>query len=315
MKNATSLKALVKNMAMEKGISAQLVLQNYMLERLLERIAVSKYQKNLIIKGGFLISSIVGLDSRATMDMDATIKGFLVNQDTVKSMIEEIIDIDIHDDISFTYKQINEIREGDEYTGYRVSLLANYPPMSVPLKLDFTTGDKITPKEIQYDYKLMTEDRRISVLAYNLQTILAEKLETVLSRGDQNTRPRDYYDIYILLKIQGANIKLNMLSDALKATSEKRGSWKIIQNYNDILEIVVNSDAMNRQWENYRKDFSYASEIEFIEVCETVRNIMRQITLVWHSYEERIQAAKSLFGSIPNDMTLEEAKEERLNKI
>lgn len=207
MKNAMQLKAIIKNLAKEKHISAQLVMQNFMLERLLERISISKYQQNFILKGGFLIAAMVGLDTRATMDMDATIKGLPVNEQTVREMFEEICKIELDDDVTFSFRSIGEIREGDVYTGYRVSLSANYPPMAVPLKLDITTGDKITPKEIEYQFKLLLEDRSISVLAYNLETIMAEKLETVISRGDQNTRPRDYYDIYILGKLQYANIE------------------------------------------------------------------------------------------------------------
>ena len=191
MKNSMQLKAVVKNIAKKKKISAQLVLQNYMLERFLERVSISEYRNNFIIKGGFLISSMVGLDSRATMDMDATLKRYPVNEDTVRKMIEKIIQINLQDDITFTLKNIGEIREGDEYTGYRISLSANYPPMAVPLKLDITTGDKITPHEVEYEYKLMLEERKIQVLAYNMATILAEKLETVISRSDQNTRPRE----------------------------------------------------------------------------------------------------------------------------
>ncbi|MFR2504905.1 MAG: nucleotidyl transferase AbiEii/AbiGii toxin family protein, partial [Coprobacillus cateniformis] len=197
MKNAMQLKSIIKNLAREKHISAQLALQNFMLERMLERISESAYQKNFILKGGFLIASIVGLDTRTTMDMDATIRGLPVNEQSVREMFEEICRIKLNDDVSFTFRYIEEIREGDEYTGYRVALTADYSPMSVPLKLDITTGDKITPKEIEYKFKLLLEDRSISVLAYNLETVLAEKLETVISRGDQNTRPRDYYDVYI----------------------------------------------------------------------------------------------------------------------
>lgn len=199
MKNAMQLKAIMKQLAKENQISAQLVLQNYMLERFLERVSLSPYRDNYIIKGGFLISSMVGLNSRATMDMDATIKGYPVTQDAVQKMIEKILTVSVDDDITFTFKSIGEIREGDEYTGYRVALTADFPPMAVPLKLDITTGDKITPREIQYDYKLMLEDRHIQVMAYNLATILAEKLETVISRSDQNTRPRDYYDVYMAM--------------------------------------------------------------------------------------------------------------------
>lgn len=231
MKNAMQLKAIMKKLAKENQISAQLVLQNYMLERFLERVSLSPYRDNYIIKGGFLISSMVGLNSRATMDMDATIKGYPVTQDTVQKMIEKILTVPVDDDITFIFKSIGEIREGDEYTGYRVALTADFPPMAVPLKLDITTGDKITPREIQYDYKLMLEDRHIQVMAYNLATILAEKLETVISRSDQNTRPRDYYDVYILTKLQAENIDFPALGAALMATASKRGSDSILQDY------------------------------------------------------------------------------------
>lgn len=155
MNNAMQLKSLIKNIAKEKHISAQLVMQNFMLERLLERISVSRYQQNFILKGGFLIAAMVGLDTRATMDMDATIKGLPVNELTIREMFDEICKIELNDDVIFNFRSIGEIREGDEYTGYRVSLSANYPPMAVPLKLDLTTGDKITPKEIEYHFNLL----------------------------------------------------------------------------------------------------------------------------------------------------------------
>lgn len=278
MKNAMQLKGLVKNIAKEKKISAQLVLQNYMLERFLERISLSSYRDNFIIKGGFLIASMVGLDSRATMDMDATIKGYPVNEETIRKMIEEVMTISVNDNITFMFRSIGEIREGDEYTGYRVALDAVYEKMAVPLKLDITTGDKITPKEIEYDYRLMFEDRTIRVLAYNLPTILAEKLETVISRGDQNTRPRDYYDIYILTKLQSDNISLDSLRLALRATAERRGSVEIIKQYRIIMQVVKSNDVMNYQWNNYRENFEYADGIEFEETCDVVLAIMDKLS-------------------------------------
>lgn len=274
MKNAMQLKAIIKNLAKEKHISAQLVMQNFMLERLLERISVSKYQQNFILKGGFLIAAMVGLDTRATMDMDATIKGLPVNEKTVREMFEEICKIEINDDVIFSFRSIREIREGDEYTGYRVSLSANYLPMIVPLKLDITTGDKITPKEIEYRFKLLLEDRSISVLAYNLETILAEKLETVISRGDQNTRPRDYYEIYILAKLQYSNIEPGTLKVALEATTEKRGSSEVVKAYRKIMNTVRNSEIMQKQWDNYQKDYEYSQDIAFVDACDTVVQLM-----------------------------------------
>ncbi len=280
MNNAMQLKSLIKNIAKEKHISAQLVMQNFMLERLLERISVSRYQQNFILKGGFLIAAMVGLDTRATMDMDATIKGLLVNELTIREMFDEICKIELNDDVIFNFRSIGEIREGDEYTGYRVSLSANYPPMAVPLKLDLTTGDKITPKEIEYHFNLLLEKRSISILAYNLETIMAEKLETVISRGDQNTRPRDYYDIYILVKLQSSNIDLNSLKAALDATTKKRGSKTVVENYHRIMDTVRSSEVMQKQWYNYQKDFEYAKDIAFEDACDTVVRLLDSLRVI-----------------------------------
>lgn len=277
MINTMRLKAIIKNLAGEKHISAQLVLQNFMLERLLERISISKYKDKFILKGGFLIAAMVGLDTRATMDMDATIKGLPVTEETIKDMFAEICEININDDIIFVFKNIEPIREGDEYSGYRVYVMANLPPMSVPLKLDITTGDKITPKEIMYNFKLLFEDRYISVLAYNLETILAEKIETVISRGEQNTRPRDYYDIFILSKLQSNNIELDQLKAALLSTCEKRNSLHILENYKNIIETVLNDEIMNSRWENYQKNFEYAADITFKDTCNEIIKILDSI--------------------------------------
>lgn len=274
MKNAMQLKAVMKNIAKDKHISAQLVMQNFMMERLLERISVSQYKNIFILKGGFLIAAMVGLDTRATMDIDATIKGWPVSEESLKKMFFDICKIDLQDDVTFEFKKIGEIREGDEYSGYRISLSANYAPMAVPLKLDITTGDKITPREIEYSFKLLLEDREISLLAYNLETIMAEKLETVVSRGDQNTRPRDYYDIYILLKLQYKNINVDLLKRALEATSKKRGSTEVLYNYVNIIDTVKNSDVMINRWKIYQKDFEYASNVSFDDVCDSVIEMM-----------------------------------------
>ena len=277
MKNAMQLKAIVKNIAREKRISAILVMQNYMLERFLERVSLSPYRNNFIIKGGFLIASIIGLDSRTTKDLDATIIGYPVSAESVRRMTEEILSVPVDDHISFSFKDIGEIREKDEYAGYRVTLTADYESMSVPIKLDITTGDSITPAEIKYEYKLMLEDRCISIMAYNLPTILAEKLETVISRGDQNTRPRDYYDIYILTRLQAGNIDTRILKEAFKATAERRGSTENIRRYREIIQIVRDSETMNSRWNNYRKNFDYAAGIGFDEACDTILDIMDRI--------------------------------------
>ena len=277
MNNAMQLKAAINKMAKEKHIPAQLVMQNYMLERLLERIAHSRYQSNFILKGGLLIASMVGLHSRATMDMDATIQNHPVNENSIKTMFEEIISIPIDDDISFSFQGVGEIRKNDAYGGYRISLTANFPPMRVPLKLDITTGDKITPEAIEYNYPMMFSDDTLEIFAYNLETILAEKLETVISRGDQNTRPRDYYDIFILSKLKGNMINLDTLRRALSETSRKRNSSDLIPQYRSIVEQVIESTAMQQHWKTYQRDYEYAREVEFSLACETIIKIMDSI--------------------------------------
>ena len=277
MKNAMQLKSAISKIAKEKHIPVQLVMQNYMLERLLERISRSKYQGNFILKGGLLIASMVGLHSRATMDMDATIRNHPVNENSIKTMFEEIVSIPIDDDISFSFQGVGEIRKNDAYGGYRISLTANFPPMRVPLKLDITTGDKITPKAIEYSYPMMFSDGTLEIFAYNLETILAEKLETVISRGDQNTRPRDYYDIFILSKLKGHEIDRDILRKALSETAKKRHSDDLIPQYRSIVEQVVKSTSMLQHWKTYQRDYEYARGVEFSSACETIINIMDSI--------------------------------------
>ncbi len=276
-KNPMQLKAFIKNKAAEKNISAQLVMQNYMMECLLERISLSKYQHNFILKGGFLISAIVGLDSRTTMDMDTTMKGLTLTHESIRSIFTEICNISIEDDIAFKIVSIADIRETDDYPGIRVALKANYSPISVPLSVDITTGDKITPQEVKYKYKLLFEERTIPIIAYNLETILAEKIETVLSRGIANTRPRDFYDIYILHSLRGAECNPAILRKGLDQTATKRGSIEIIPDYKVIIEKISNSDQMQGFWEKYQHDFAYARDISFKIACDTIIRIMTWI--------------------------------------
>ena len=277
MKNAMLLKAAINKMAKEKHIPAQLVMQNYMLERLLERIAHSRYQGNFILRGGLLIASMVGLHSRATMNMDATIRNHPVNENSIKKMFEEIVTIPIDDDITFSFQDVGEIRKNDAYGGYRISLTANFLPMKVPLKVDITTGDKITPKVVEYKYPMMFNDGTLEIFAYNLETILAEKLETVISRGDQNTRPRDFYDIFILSKFKGDQINWTILRQAVSETAQKRNSGMLMPQYQSILEQIISSPTMHRHWKAYQRDYEYAREVEFASTCETILRLMDSI--------------------------------------
>ncbi|MBU4540965.1 MAG: nucleotidyl transferase AbiEii/AbiGii toxin family protein [Firmicutes bacterium] len=277
MNNAMQLKAIMKNMSKDKHISAQLILQNYMLERLLERISMSPYQSHFILKGGFLIASIVGLDTRATMDMDVTLRGFPANVESITKMFEEICQIPLSDAITFTLRHVESIRESADYSGLRIALEANYPPMKVPLKIDLTTGDKITPREIVYEYKLLLEPRCIKILAYNLETILAEKLETIITRGDQNTRPRDYYDVFIIRQLQWQNVNADGIYDALVATAQNRNTLALMEQYPENLQTIKNSPAMHRHWINYQNQFDYAKDIEFNDICTVILDILNNM--------------------------------------
>ena len=265
------LKALIKNLAAEKGISAQLVMQNYMLERLLERLSVSRYRSNFILKGGFLIASIVGLDTRATMDIDTTAKGFTLTADAARAAFTEICRLEVEDDVTLEVLDCTEIREADDYSGIRVSIRAVYLTLIVPLKVDVTTGDRITPAEIEYELPLLFDDRKISVLAYTLETILAEKIETILSRDIANTRPRDFYDVYILRSLRKKKYRPKLLKQALDETAARRGSAEILSRYEEILQRVEGDEQMNRFWSKYQDEFSYAKGIEFAEACAAVR--------------------------------------------
>lgn len=272
------LKAIIKRTAAEKRISPQLVMQNYMMERLLERISLSPYKRNFILKGGFLISAIVGLDTRATMDLDTTIKGATLTHENIQEIFGEICSVEVEDDVHFEIVSFSDIREGDDYPGIRVALKANYPPMSVPLTVDVTTGDIITPREIEYTFSLLLDDRTISILAYNLETILAEKIETVLSRGIANTRPRDYYDIHILYVLRGEHCDRGTLQAALKHTTAKRGSQSILTNQPEIMKEIRESERLRQLWEKYRRQYDYAKDITFEQTCSSIQTLLRSIT-------------------------------------
>lgn len=276
-KNPMQLKAFIKQKAAEKNISAQLVMQNYMLERLLERISLSPYKHNFILKGGFLISAIVGLDTRATMDLDTTIKGFTLTHEAIRDIFTQICAVEVDDDVRFELSGVSDIREGDDYPGIRVALKANYPPISVPLTVDVTTGDIITPREIEYTFSLLFDDRTISILAYNLETVLAEKIETVLSRNIANTRPRDFYDIHILYLLRGAECDPATLRQALDGTAKKRGSLDVLQHATEIMKEIQESAQLRGLWDKYRREYDYAKDISFDDACATILKVMDSI--------------------------------------
>lgn len=270
-KNPMQLKAFIKNQAAKKHISAQLVMQNYMLERLLERISVSKYQRNFILKGGFLISAIVGLDTRTTMDLDTTIKGFDLTHESLLEIFDEICEIQLEDDVRFQIERVEDIRETDDYPGIRVYLTAVYEPIRTLLTVDVTTGDKITPREIEYHFKCLFDEKEIDVLAYNLETVLAEKMETILSRGIANTRPRDFYDVYILYQLRWDEVDPDILQQAFMTTSKKRGSEWILEERDEVLKEIAEDRGLKKRWDRYREDFEYAKEITYEAIMEILQ--------------------------------------------
>lgn len=277
MNNAIKLKALIRNLSKEKNVNAQILLRNYMLERLLERISLSKYKNNFILKGDMLISAMVGLDARSTMDMDATIKGMVVAKDTIEAMFNEILSFPLDDGVTLSIKDIEAIRNESNYSGYRISIDTIFGEMKQLLKIDITTGDKITPRELGYSFKLMLEPRNIEVLAYNLETVLAEKLETIIYRGTTNTRMRDFYDVYILTKLQEKNINNDLLREALFATATKRGTTELLPDYKRISLEVEQSKTMQDLWQRYQLKYNYADNISWEEIALALKNVLVQV--------------------------------------
>lgn len=279
-KNTMSFKAIINNIAKENKVAAQAVLQTYMLERLLERISLSQYKNNFILKGGMLISAMLGIDSRTTMDMDTTIKGFPLTEENINKIMQEICEIKIEDNVSFKVNNTELIREDDDYGGYRITFEANYNnEMPVILKIDVTTGDKITYKEIEYEFSLMLEDRKIRVLSYNLETVIAEKFESIIKRGPLTTRIRDYYDIYMLTNTQSKNIGEKELKEAIKETSKHRESIGIIEHWKETIDLIRENENLLKQWKKYQKNNIYAEDIEYddlIQAIEEIRNIFEK---------------------------------------
>ena len=273
-RNTMSFKAIINNMAKENNVAAQSVLQTYMLERLLERISISKYKDNFILKGGMLISAMLGIDSRTTMDMDTTIKGFPLTKDNITNIMDEICNIEIDDNVTLKINKVELIREDDDYGGYRITFEAKYNnEMPVIMKIDITTGDKITYKEIEYSFTLMLEDRKIQIWSYNVETIIAEKFEAIVKRGVLSTRIRDYYDVYMLINTQNKIIDKKTLKDAITLTAQHRGTNEIIKDWKKIVEKIANDSKMQQQWKRYQKDNFYAEEIEYKELINAISKV------------------------------------------
>lgn len=268
------LKALVRNIAKGNSAKAQIIIRNYVTERFLERLSLSRYRDNLILKGGTLIASLVGLDNRSTMDVDTTLKKLPLNETTIRTIVEDIIAVQIEDSMTFKIKSVSRIMDNADYPGIRAMLEATLENMHTPLKIDFSANDVITPREMPYSFRLSFEDRSVSLLAYNLETVLAEKLETLLSRGTANTRMRDFYDIFILTNSPTLRMDNATFKAAFKGTSKKRSSLNLLPDADLILQEIAESTSMVALWTSYQRKYQNASSIAWTDVMKSVRALV-----------------------------------------
>ena len=269
MSKAMSLKAKIRNIAKQKNIPAQVILQNYMFERLLVRLSASQYKEKFVLKGGMLVAAIVGLDNRATMDLDTTLKNLPLTPEAIRTALEQVCAIPFDDDVLFEIGTISPIREDDIYGGYRVMLNARFDTLLTPLSIDVSTGDAITPHAVQYSFSEIFDEKSYELWAYNIETVMAEKVETILRRGVFNTRPRDFYDAYILTTTQ--KFDKAVFDDALRATASHRGTTQQIADVPAILHNIEESPELKTMWDKYRKQFAYAADIEYGQIMTVLK--------------------------------------------
>ncbi len=269
IKNAKSLIDKSKNLATKYNITVNEVLQNYMFERILERLSVSKYKNNFILKGGLLLSSIMGIDTRTTMDMDTCIKGINLTEEQLYKVLTEILNIDIHDNVNFIIENTKPIREDDEYGGLKYNIVAKFDNLRVNLSIDVATGDLITPSEIEYEYKMIFENRCLKIMTYNIESIIAEKFQTLISRGILNSRMKDYYDLYYLIKYK--SYSEDILQNAIEKTFNRRNTD--MQSINKVLKEIEKSDFIKDLWKRYSQKYQYTKNIEFKEIISYINKL------------------------------------------
>ena len=279
MISSESLKGKIRNIAISKNLRSQEVLQMFFFERFLERLFGSEYKYNFIIKGGLLISSMIGIDNRTTMDMDTTIKGVALKEDIIRNVISKIINTEVDDGIEFEITGISHIREEDEYENFRVNLIAEFGKIKNDMKIDITTGDAITPKEMEYLYPCMFQNESIRVLAYPLETILAEKYESIIKRNIATTRMRDFYDLYNLYNLRKEEIDFDILKQAIISTSNRRESLSLIKEAMEIIEDIKEDYYLKELWKVYLADNLYVGDLDFLETVKIVEIIADKIAL------------------------------------
>ena len=274
--NANSFKAKIKNISKDKEIPAQQVQQHYLIEQVLKLISTSSYRDSFIVKGGYLIGQMIGLDKRTTMDLDVTLKGTEMSRENLIHIFEEIL-CSKTDGFSFSVDKLEPIRQDDEYGGFSLKLNATFDTLKEVVFIDITTGDKITPREITYSMTSIFTNESIKIWTYNLETVLAEKLETIISRGLASTRPRDRYDLFTLYKLRKEEINLEVLKNALENTAEKRKSKDTIYNWEEQVRGIEISDYQKELWIRYQRQFKYAKDISFDNSVQVIKEIMQQI--------------------------------------
>lgn len=268
------IKGRIKSVAKQNNADARTLMRIYMMERFLERLAQSEYRDNFIIKGGILVTAMIGVAHRSTMDIDTSMKNLNLSAEDALRVVNQVKDIDLDDGVSFEVKDVSNIMDEMEYPGIRVTMNANVGRLITPLKIDISTGDVITPRAIEFNYDLLLEDRSISLWSYDLETILAEKLQTVLARGILNTRMRDFYDIRMLLDTYEDKVNKAVLKDAFAATCKKRGTDHLQEQAEEIIKIIEADEQLRVLWRAYQKKYSYAAEIDYASVISGVRKLM-----------------------------------------
>lgn len=277
MINYTELFEKSKELAKKSGLTQLELYQRFMFERILERISLSKYNENFILKGGLLLSAMLGINSRSTRDMDISIKGIDVSQEKMIQVLNEILSLDIQDGVRFEMLNVTDIRADDEYGGNKYHLVGRLENLKVALEIDISTGDEITPKELNYEYISIFENKKIYIDTYNIETILAEKIETLLRRGKYNARMKDYYDVFFFLTKLNNDINLEIFKQALNNTLKKREALDYYKDYKKILDGLINDERINNYWSTYKKKTKYAENIEFKEIIEVLREFLDNI--------------------------------------
>ena len=275
IKTSRQLKDKVSNLSGNDSKKAQTLIRKYMMERFLARIARSEYKNNFILKGGMLVSALVGVEARATMDIDTTVRMLPLSKDKAVEVITKIMKIDLDDGIAYEIKKVEDIMEEHDYSGVRFTVAVTLEKLRDTIKIDISTGDEITPSAIEFSYPMMFDNEKLYVWSYNLETLLAEKLETVISRSTLNTRMRDFYDIHILWSEKADMINIETLRHAIINVARKRGTLALFDNTEEILSDISESEYLRNNWGNYKKGSYYVGDLPWDTVLETTLFIFK----------------------------------------